>query len=554
MSQIQQHILKIHIQGVSQAKQEAFVSFLRQRIPSILQIDLNLEKSLARVVSSQPVEFHTVKRELQGTEFSVSEMKAGPQQMTVQIQGMHCRSCEITIERKFKTLSGVESVNVNSANGKAKITYSGSAPTSQELGQLIATDGYTIQTGGERSGKGSAQSGGGAGSGAGTNNQERLPVSKLIGLFAVVLVLGFILSKAGLLSPNVNLGSTTGYGAAFLLGLVAASSSCIAVSGGLLLSTAARFNERYASASPLARMRPVGLFVLGRVTSYGVLGGVIGLLGQALDPSPWVTGGITLLAAVYMLIMGLDMLHLAPAWMKRLMPRMPKALSHKIMDGEKRTHPVMPFLLGALTFFLPCGFTQSLQLYALTTGSALTSGLILFLFALGTAPALLALGLASGSLKGKWGQWFFQFSGALVVVLGLWNIQNGLAITGHPLRWPSLSSVSTQAATDSSSPDDPNVEYDGTKQVVRMKVSAYGYEPDSITLRAGVPTEWIVDGTDAVGCQSILQAPQLGVKQLLDVTKTDNKISFTPEEPGVYTFSCSMGMYLGQIKVVEDTN
>lgn len=545
MTNSQSHILKFHVQGVSEAKKNEFVSFLRERFPSISQIDLNLEKSLGRIVSSQPVTLTEISRELQSTSYSVSPISADKQQTTVHIQGMHCRSCEITIERKFKTLSGVESVDVNAANGKAKITYSGSAPSAKELEQLIAEDGYSIQSGSAKKDSVSTFN----------PTQQRLPAAKLVGLFALVLVLGYFLTKAGLLSPSINLGSSTGYGAAFALGLIAATSSCLAVSGGLLLSSAARFNERYASSSPAARMRPVALFVLGRVTSYGLLGGVIGLVGTAIDPSPWVTGGITIVAAVYMFIMGLDMLHLAPSWMKQLMPRMPKALSHKILDGEKKTHPLAPFSLGALTFFLPCGFTQALQLYALTTGSGVTSGLILFLFALGTAPALLVLGWASGSLKGKWGKWFFQFSGALVVVLGIWNVQNGLAITGHPLRWPSVSSSATQAATDSTSPDDPNVEYDGTKQVVRMKASpAFGYDPEQFTLRAGVPTEWIVDGTDAGGCISVLQAPKLGIKEYLDTSTTENVIAFTPTTPGTYTFSCSMGMYVGQIKVVANTN
>ena len=56
-------------------------------------------------------------------------------------------------------------------------------------------------------------------------------------------------------------------------------------------------------------------------------------------------------------------------------------------------------------FLLPWIYA-SLTTYAPTTGSALTSGIILGVFALGTAPALLALGFVSGSLKGKLGDWF----------------------------------------------------------------------------------------------------------------------------------------------------
>ena len=47
--------------------------------------------------------------------------------------------------------------------------------------------------------------------------------------------------------------------------------------------------------------------------------------------------------------------------------------------------------LGVATFFLPCGFTQAVQVYALSTGSPLTAGAIMAVFAIGTAPGLLAL-------------------------------------------------------------------------------------------------------------------------------------------------------------------
>ena len=46
---------------------------------------------------------------------------------------------------------------------------------------------------------------------------------------------------------------------------------------------------------------------------------------------------------------------------------------------------------GAATFFLPCGFTQAVQLYALSTGSPVSAGLTMAVFAVGTSPGLLAL-------------------------------------------------------------------------------------------------------------------------------------------------------------------
>ncbi|MDO8618269.1 MAG: sulfite exporter TauE/SafE family protein [Candidatus Uhrbacteria bacterium] len=379
--------------------------------------------------------------------------------------------------------------------------------------------------------------------------QKRPSILQLIGLFALVFFFGFLFSRLGLLKPQVSLGVGIGVWAVFMLGLVAASSSCIAVCGGLLLSSAAKFNERYRSATRLGHLRPVTLFIVGRLISYGILGGLIGLLGKALSLTPLVTGLITIFAALYMFVMGLEMLQLAPRWLKRCTPRIPNRVAHRIIDAEGKEHPIMPVALGAATFFLPCGFTQALQLYALTTGNFLTSASLLFAFALGTAPALFALGWASSSLKGKLGNFFFQFSGALVIVLGLWNIQNGFTMAGYPLSLPNFGTETVQASQD------PYVTYDGESQSMQMIVDANyvkGYLPNRFTIRAGVPTRWEIDASRGAGCLSVLQSRPLGIRHLL--TSGINTIAFiAPSKPGTYPFTCSMGMFRGEIIVVPNS-
>lgn len=374
--------------------------------------------------------------------------------------------------------------------------------------------------------------------------RTRPKLFELLGLFGLALLVGSLLSKSGISSSvNAQSGSFVG---SLLLGLVAGSSSCLAVSGGLLLSSAGKYRERYGSSTAITRVAPAALFVGGRVLSYALFGGLISLIGYALTPSPLMTGIITVLAALYMLVMGLEMLHLAPSWLSRLAPRMPKALSNKVLDAEGREHPVMPALLGAGTFFLPCGFTQTLQVYALTTGSFWIGALILGGFALGTAPALMALGWASTSLKGKAGSFFLKFSGAVVIVLGLTNVQNGLTAAGYPLD---LSSIADRFSQTSVVATDANVEYDGQTQVIRMKLGSNPfYSPsDHYTVRQGVPVRMEIEGIGE-GCRSIFQIPKFGVQVAL--AEPLNIIEFTPDKPGDAVFSCSMGMFKGGLTVV----
>lgn len=541
------HTYLFRVDALNNAKRAEHIrALLRtclETAPGGQKVETETERRILTLRSSEPLDLATIKSRLQPYGFHLHQLTendvrptpadapadGGTGKTSVCIDGMTCRSCELTIERKWKKLDGVSDVAVNASTGKATLTHTGKAPTVAELQNALGEGTYIVSTNG-------------------TGRKTTRPsLLQLVGLFALVLLIGKILSGLGLLNANLSIGSGMSFGAIFVVGLVAASSSCIAVAGGLLLSSAAKFNERYGSSGPAGRMKPVALFVAGRIAGYAILGGLLGVVGKALSPSPIVTASITVIAALYMLVMGLEMLQIAPAWLKNLTPRMPKSLSNRVLDAEGKEHPLAPFALGAATFFLPCGFTQALQLYALTTGSFATGALSLFAFALGTAPSLLALGWASSSLKGAAGRFFFKFSGALVVVLGLWNVQNGLAIAGYPLRLPKISAPSATQAANPASASDPVPVKDG-KQIVKMKVGA-GYVPNHFTIRAGTPVRWEIDATNGAGCASVLVSRQLGIQKVLEQSAS-NVIEFTPNITGEVAFSCSMGMYRGSFTIL----
>lgn len=447
---------------------------------------------------------------------------------TYAVDGMHCRSCELTIERKLKKLPGVAVVEASSPKGEVRFECEGDAPSLDVLNAALKGEEYVLR-------RCDAPS-----------TAKRPSFGQIVGAFATVFLFGWLASKFGLIKTNFAVDGAGGFWPVFMIGLLAAASSCIAVSGGLLLSSSANYNKRYGSMDGVTRMTPVFMFVAGRVLSYALFGGLIASLGRILSPSPFFTGALIVLAAAYMLIMGLDMLKIAPSWLKAIQPRMPKWIARRIVDAEGREHPAMPFTLGALTFFIPCGFTQALQIYVLTVGSFAQGGLILAAFALGTAPSLLALGWASTSLKGKAGERFFRFAGALVVVLGLWNLQNGLTSMGYPLRLPEFQPARASVAQDI---QDPNVRVVDGVQVIRMRLGANpAYKPsDTYTVKAGMPVRMEIAGI-GTGCRGVLQVPKARVSVALN--KQLNVLAFTPKKPGSYTFSCSMGMFPGLITAI----
>ena len=193
-------------------------------------------------------------------------------------------------------------------------------------------------------------------------------------------------------------------------------------------------------------------------------------------------------------------------------------------------------MFGAATFFLPCGFTQALQLYVLGKGDFLTGALTMLAFSLGTLPSLAGIGAFSSFAKGDLKRYFMTFSAVLVIFLGIFNLTPGFNLIGAAVALPSIdNSIDTNVNIN------VNTNVFGEKQVIDLKVEGLDYFPNKFTLKKGVPVEWNIDGRDAQGCAGIISVPKLGITEQLpkDNIKT---ITFTPQQTGKITFTCSMGM------------
>jgi uncharacterized protein len=134
--------------------------------------------------------------------------------------------------------------------------------------------------------------------------------------------------------------------------------------------------------------------------------------------------------AIVLLILGVNLLDVFP-WAKKLQPAMPGFIGKRMHGVKELNHTLTPLLVGIVTFFLPCGFTQSMQLYALSAGSFGAGAMIMSAFALGTFPVLALLSFSSiGIGKGERSGIFFKTAGLLVIFFGLFNLLNGLAGVG----------------------------------------------------------------------------------------------------------------------------
>ena len=437
--------------------------------------------------------------------------------LELKVHGMHCASCEVLIERKFKKIPGVEKVHVSHHNGKAEL-YCSADPNIRELDNAVKSDGYRVSTWQNHH--------------LVTHPEMHKNTFKdylqMGGIFLVIVSVYYILRQFDLI-PTIAISERMSYGVVFLIGLFAAVSTCVAVVGGLLLAVAEKFNELHPELSRVQKFRPHIYFNIGRIVGYTGFGAAVGGLGSVLTLSAQLNGYLIILVSVVMLLLGFQLLHVFP-WLRRFSPKMPKFIGYKIHDVSTKNSKGAPFTLGALTFFLPCGFTQALQLYVLGTGNFITGALTMFAFSLGTLPALISIGAVTSFTKGNIQKYFAIFSALLVVTLGIFNLAPGLHLTGATIGIPQVDQVKEDSFTI----------VDG-KQIINLLVNGYKYSPDTFILKKGIPVEWNIDGKSAQGCAQIISVPKLGIVEQLPRDKIKT-VTFTPTETGKITFSCSMGM------------
>jgi sulfite exporter TauE/SafE len=131
-----------------------------------------------------------------------------------------------------------------------------------------------------------------------------------------------------------------------------------------------------------------------------------------------------------MFILGVNLLDVFH-FTKKLQLSIPARFSKPLIQGGAHDYYLAPALIGIGTFFLPCGFTQSMQLYALSTGSFVQGAMTMFFFALGTFPVLALLSFSAFNIAHKpWKGIFFKTAGIIVIGLALLNLSNTLATAG----------------------------------------------------------------------------------------------------------------------------
>jgi sulfite exporter TauE/SafE/copper chaperone CopZ len=458
------------------------------------------------------------------------------QQIDVPIAGMTCAACERKVAKALGSLPGVVEADASSRSGRATLTAI-QRPTDEAMNAALAKAGYAVGT-----------------------DPWVSPDFKVWRTFVIAAIvvgltiyfawtLGLSDLPARLTDPN-----SGGLMLVFVLGLTAGVSTCMALVGGLVLAVSASHAAmiaRTGAPEPSfgVRMRPHLMFNVGRIVGFFVLGALLGMLGGALSLPPAMMGLLLVGVAIVMALLGLRLTGIFPrlaAWNLSL----PSGFSKLVGLGdsaEASYSPVRTAIIGAATFFLPCGFTQAVQLYALSTATPLTAGLIMATFALGTTPGLLALGGLPEIATGKARETVLRVVGVVVICFAVVNALGGLRLLGYDIG--SSAPSAEIAAAASQQQVSPNVTVANGVQTVTMTQEPRGYVPADTVVYSGLPITWVINSTSPYDCSAFLRVPDLGVSA--NLVAGENRVELPALKTGVTSFTCVMGMYSGTLVAVD---
>lgn len=452
----------------------------------------------------------------------------GLQSKSISIKGMHCKSCTVMVADELNKIPGVKHVSVSLKTDTATIRYI-NEPTDAQVEYAVESAGYIV--GWEKKT---------------LFSKDKSAYTQFAFSLAWIAIIFLFLKNIGFGGINLDGLSDNKGIMALAVGVTAGFSTCMALVGGLILGLSARYAEKHQSSTAIQRFRPHLLFNLGRIVTFFVLGGVVGLFGSFFRLNSSITGLLTIAIGLVMLTLGLQLTELFPRLANKGIT-LPAGLAKFIginQHKQKEYSHKNAMVMGGLTFFLPCGFTQAMQLVAIGSGSFVTGSIVMGLFAIGTAPGLLGVGGLTSIVKGKFAKVFFRFAGALVVLLSFYNISNGFNLTGYKF---SLGGGQTSGSV--SVPIDKNTIV--LKTIFTPGDNAEDISPSTFNVEVGKNYVLSIEAKgDGQGCMSTIMIPGVYDTPIL-IKKGMLTIPFKINKPGAYDITCAMGIVRGSITATE---
>lgn len=340
----------------------------------------------------------------------------------------------------------------------------------------------------------------------------------------------------------------------FVTGLFAGGLTCLAVQGGLLATSVTQQEESKLEkkAKIFGYALPVGSFLITRLIAYTLLGFLLGSLGSLFQLTLSARIFLQFVAVVFMLGTALNLLQVHPIF-RYFVIQPPKFFTRLVKNQSKSNAVFGPALLGAMTVLIPCGATQAMMAYAISTGSGFAGALTMFVFILGTSPLFFVLGYATRKLGTTLSGTFNKVVAAAIMLVAIYNFNGAMSLSGSNLT---IENVRAKIECTISFCN-PNISAKSVaaKNIVReatiyIDQNGYRTEPAVVNIKAGSKFKFNIVNQGGGGCAQSLTVPKLGLQLVVPIGKSDTLEFTAPATPGPLAFMCSMGMFKGEINVI----
>lgn len=173
------------------------------------------------------------------------------------------------------------------------------------------------------------------------------------------------------------------------------------------------------------------LYSFGRITTYTFLGAIMGTIGSSmyfLAKMAGIQDWITIFAGVVMIYLGLEQLHIVPKipLLKKFEGTFFKKFGKYYYKLSKKEGIFFTYPIGVVLGFLPCCVLYTIEMQAMTTGSALKGALSMMAFGFGTIPAMFSFGMLVNTLSTKLREKVLNLASYVIILLGFVSIYRGI--------------------------------------------------------------------------------------------------------------------------------
>ncbi|MDR3345771.1 MAG: sulfite exporter TauE/SafE family protein [Campylobacteraceae bacterium] len=197
---------------------------------------------------------------------------------------------------------------------------------------------------------------------------------------------------------------------------------CIGMCGGFV---AALSSGKIGANAPFSKQLFFqGIYHLGRISSYALLGALCGLAGSSLAISPKAQGLLFFAIGCLMILMGVSL-----AGKIRFLSSIENSLLLRPFTKKIYTFLISSknlssfYLLGMFNGFVPCGLVYFFLASAAASGSVFWGALMMVVFGLATLPAMMGFGFVVGFLSFR--EIMIKLAGLIVAAYGIYIAYRG---------------------------------------------------------------------------------------------------------------------------------